>query len=248
MYTFVAPSQVVQVRYTDRKAPRVTGSSCAIKQGEMWDNKCGLGGGNLGILGLPMACRMTYAESIPVFYRQICFLFLTLHPWKAFCDSLLKFQTSTPGALQSLRSVQIDFRVLGWATFTAQDEATLRASLELLTQQALSLQNFYIHLAPRPRNSARLPPLTLDLFRALSKMRGLKHFDFSVHHPLHRIPMERLSSFSAGQRKLYEEKVINLKKTLDGVVHVPRGVPTAGMDAVLQREFARIMAAGRSDT
>ena len=252
VYSFVAPSQVIHVNHSFPEVLLIAASSCCWKQGDVCHNLGVDPDGTracdkLGILGLPMACRLTYAECIPVFYHQICFLFTHLHPWRLFCDNLLKFQMFTPGALQSLRSVQIDFRVLGRATFTTQDEAILCASLEMLIQQAPNLENLYVHIAPRSGNSARLQPLTLNLFRALSRVRGLRQFDFGVQHPLHRIPMQRLSFHGAGQKKLFQEKVTNLKKTLDSWVHEPRGLQTAEMDRVLHREFARIIALKRSN-
>ena len=248
IYSFAAPSQVVHVlRGLPLLYEGLVAWGCHCKQGNVCDSQtkfaiCRSTSGMVAVLGLPLACRLIHAESIPILYRQLCFLFIELRTWKIFCDSLLKFQAFTHGALQSLRSVQIDFRVLGWRTFTAEDEAMLRASLEMLMQRAAGLENLYIYIAPRSPNSAKLQPVTLNLFRALSKLRGLKEFEFSVQHPLNRIPMEQLSLQGARQRREFEEKVLSLKQALDNWVHQPRGVQTAGGDRALSKEFGRIMA------
>jgi hypothetical protein len=108
----------------------------------------------------------------------------------------------THGALQSLHSVQIDFRVSERRTFTAQDEDTLGAGFELLSQQALSLVNLYIHVALLPRAFAHAPnPDTEGLFKALSKLRGLEHFEFNVQHSLNTMPMGRSSVLCAIEKE-----------------------------------------------
>jgi hypothetical protein len=249
VYSFVVPSQVIHLRHGFES---VTGWPCYCRQGEVCDNPVfypsrSEESGHLGILGFPLTCRLSYAEAVPVFYHQICFLFLYTRTLKLFCDSLLKYRIFSHGALQSLRSIQIDYRVWKRRTFTAQDEATLCASLELFEQQAPSLEKLYIHTAPRPKPSARLQPVSVNLFRTLGNLRGLKLFDFSVQHPLDAIPFKQLSLQSARQRKEFEEKVADLKKVLEDRVHEPRGVQKVGVDRALLREFARIVAFRRSD-
>jgi hypothetical protein len=91
IYSFVVPSQAIH-RATTLNA--LTGWPYSSREGDVFDCSVLLSGisgqpGTLGILGLPMACRIICAESIPLIYRQICFSFLYRHPWKTFCHSLL---------------------------------------------------------------------------------------------------------------------------------------------------------------
>jgi hypothetical protein len=60
--------------------------------------------------------------------------------------------------------------------------------------------------------------------------------------------MNGMSSYGAERRKVFEEQVVHLRKTLTDWVHRPRGVETAGNDRAVRREFARIMAAPRPET
>jgi hypothetical protein len=117
-----------------------------------------------------------------------------------------------------------------------------------VAQEAWDLENLYIHIAPRSGALSKLEPATLRLFRALRQMRALKHFNFSVQHPLNTIPIDRLSLQGTKERKEFEEKIGNINKALDDWVHRPRGFQTIGVDRVVSREFARTMVVASLDS
>ena len=204
--------------------------------------ECHEGFGRLNLLSLPLSCRMAYAETIPVVYQQNRLLFTLVKDWQKFFDSMIKHQQFTHGALQSLRSVQLDYRVSGRQTFNSYDEAVLIASLKVLAEQAHSLENLHIHIPGyRIKYRSDLQPLSLKTFEALGQLRGLSAFEFGSQHPLR--AFTRISLHGTQIRANYEDKTAALENVLGDFVYLPRGtqLPSYQANKALAMAYQQIM-------
>lgn len=178
--------------------------------------------GKLPILGLPLTCRMAYAEALPVMYHQSQLLFPDLHDWRHFCDAIIKNRQFTIGALQSLRSIRIDYSVSGRRTFNLHDEAALIASLKLIAMEAPDLKNLHINIPPQQsrRWTSKMKPLSLNSFVALGQLRELRNFRLESMHPLDQL--DKISGIGDRNRKEYRQQVVALESALRHFVYLPK--------------------------
>lgn len=241
VYYILIPCQIVDI------GPGTMGIDplSAVPSGQRSRRACDYG--KLGIFGLPVTCRLAYAETLPVLYHQTCLVFSYIRLLRRFCDSLLQHQQFTDGALCSLRSLQIDLKSTDRRTSASYDEATLVASLKLLAKRAPRLEKFHIHISPKPTHSlirgwvSSLRPISSTVFEALGQIRGLQVFEFSVTYPS--CYLVRLSAHSPQLQHRFEQQVAALDKVLRRFVHLPKGheTPTNETERVLAAEYDRIM-------
>ena len=241
VYYFVFPFQIVHVK---ENKGRLVGTVCRESPGELFCRCiCTLFGtcGSLTVLGLPLTCRMAYAETIPVLYNQNSLCFVYISQWQKFFNNVLQNQQFTLGALQSLRSLQLNQRISGRRTFNSYDEAALIASLRLISEQASCLKHLSIDIPGGTKHKSELLPLSLKIVEALGQLRGLHILEFDSQHPLY--ALRSMSSHGLEIRTRYEDRTASLEKMLQKFVYLPKSslVSPFEVDKALATEYHQII-------
>ncbi len=192
---------------------------------------------------------MAYTETITVLYHQTSLQFALITDWQKFFDNMIKNQQFPHGALQSLRSVQLDYRLSGRQTFNSYDEAVLVASLKVMAGQAHSLESLTLNLPGyRTKYKSDLQPLSLKTFEALGQLRGLHTFEFGSQHPLR--AFTQISLHGTQIRAEHEDKTAGLEKILRDFVYLPKDSQLSAFQAnrMLVTKYHGVMQGKESTT
>jgi hypothetical protein len=177
------------------------------------------------VLGLPLTCRLLYADALPVLYEQSKFSFNSFDVLGDFCSKMARHQPFKAGALQCLRSVRLyfdlrDFKVpLHPADFTR-----LKARLGLVADRAIALNELIIETDTWLPCLAAHPSVTpvRKFIRALGQFRALKIFRLDIR-PRSQVELDPIN-WKHPRYSYALRRVSIIAETLRAFVHLPREV------------------------
>jgi hypothetical protein len=177
------------------------------------------------VLGLPLTCRVLYADALPVLYERIKFSFNSFDVLGEFCSKMARHQPFKTGALHCLRSVRLYFDLRDFKVpLQPADFIRLKARLGLVADRAIALNELIIETdtwLPRLAAHPSVPPVR-EVIRALGQFRALKTFRLDI---CPRSPAELDPINQKYHRRSYAlRRVSIIAKTLRAFVHLPREV------------------------
>ena len=98
------------------------------------------------VLGLPLTCRLLYADALPALYERSKFSFNSFDVLGDFCSKMARHQPFKAGALQCLRSVRLYFDLRDFKIpYQPADFTRLKkARLGLVADRAIALNELII--------------------------------------------------------------------------------------------------------
>lgn len=175
------------------------------------------------VLGLPLTCRLLYADALPILYERSKFSFNYFDVLGDFCSKMARHQPFGFGALQCLRSVRLyldqrDFKV----PLQPADFARLKARLGLVADRAIALNELVIEIDTWLLRLAVHPSVApvREVIRALGRFRALKTFRLDVRP---RAQTELDPTNQIHHHHSYALRRVSLiAETLRAFVHLPR--------------------------
>lgn len=177
------------------------------------------------VLGLPLTCRLLYADALPVLYERNKFSFNSFDVLGDFCSKMARHQPFKAGALQCLRSVRLYFDLHGFKVpLQPADFTRLKARLRLVADRAIALNDLIVGTGtwlPRLAAHPSVAPVR-EVIRALGQFRALKTFRADIR-PRSRV--ELVPTNRKHHRYSYAlRRVSIIAETLQAFVHLPREV------------------------